>query len=98
MITGAAAAISSLKGGRGECQYCHKMENNVAYHESHECERKKILDVEKKLAETMKKLQEMPPPTREKVAKQFAASARIRKQLDECGKMSLTDIDNPRYK
>jgi len=24
-------------GGRGTCEYCHEMHNNVAYHEAHEC-------------------------------------------------------------
>ena len=24
-------------GGRGTCEYCNKMENNVSYHEVYEC-------------------------------------------------------------
>lgn len=27
----------NLKGGIGECQYCHQFCNNVSYHEAHEC-------------------------------------------------------------
>jgi len=26
-------------GGRGECRYCKKMENNVSYHEAHACDK-----------------------------------------------------------
>ena len=30
----------SLIGGRGKCQYCGKLVNNVSYHEEHECYKK----------------------------------------------------------
>ena len=34
-------------GGRGTCEYCHEIHNNVAYHSAHECLKRPIRELEK---------------------------------------------------
>jgi hypothetical protein len=40
--TGQEAILGSVAGGRGKCQYCGEIVNNVAYHSARECEKRPI--------------------------------------------------------
>jgi hypothetical protein len=74
------------KGGRGKCQYCGQWENNVSYHEVHECP-KRVREAPDWLVERMNKLSKMPPATIEKVKIQLAASAQY---VQESEKQTIT--------
>jgi len=79
---GAAAAIALLKGGRGQCRHCGQHENNVSYHEEHECP-KRVREAPDWLVERMDKLSKMSPATIEEVKIQLAASGRVSERLNE---------------
>lgn len=74
MIVAAPAALATLKGGRGECKHCGEFYNNVALHESIECE-KRVIGAPQWLKDRMKALKKLPPPTLEEVRQQWKASA-----------------------